>query len=210
MSTDRRSGARPEWKKETGPTGRRLCTCGCGREVPKGRISWFSQECVDDWLVRKGDVNRIRQLLAKRDLGICAICGVNAEKLYRVVKRLWYVERGQFRTAMGYNLHPYRRVERLATGFYSEAFLKAWQDACFGRSSRITVKYPWVASRLHGGYRSFWEADHIVPVVEGGGGCGLDGYRTLCVRCHRAETRELHRRLRDKKRKQPPLSLEAS
>jgi hypothetical protein len=42
--------------------------------------------------------------------------------------------------------------------------------------------------------RSFWEADHIVPVSEGGGCCGLDGYRTLCRRCHNVETAELARR----------------
>ena len=40
-----------------------------------------------------------------------------------------------------------------------------------------------------------WEADHIVPVVEGGGGCGLDGYRTLCIPCHRLVTRDLMGRL---------------
>lgn len=42
---------------------------------------------------------------------------------------------------------------------------------------------------------SLWEADHVVPVAEGGGGCGLDGYRTLCRPCHRDETRALRRRL---------------
>lgn len=40
-----------------------------------------------------------------------------------------------------------------------------------------------------------WEADHIVPVVEGGGGCGLEGYRTLCRPCHVQVTRELRARL---------------
>ena len=32
--------------------------------------------------------------------------------------------------------------------------------------------------------QSFWDADHIVPVKDGGGGCGLDGMRTLCAACH--------------------------
>ena len=30
----------------------------------------------------------------------------------------------------------------------------------------------------------FWQADHILAVAEGGGSCGLDNLRTLCVPCH--------------------------
>lgn len=33
-----------------------------------------------------------------------------------------------------------------------------------------------------------WEADHIISVVEGGGGCLLDNYQTLCIRCHKLKT----------------------
>ena len=36
--------------------------------------------------------------------------------------------------------------------------------------------------------RPRWEADHIVPVADGGGECGLDNYRLLCRRCHVAVT----------------------
>jgi 5-methylcytosine-specific restriction endonuclease McrA len=43
--------------------------------------------------------------------------------------------------------------------------------------------------------RSLWDADHIVPVVEGGGECDLSNLRTLCLKCHRAATAELRRRL---------------
>lgn len=32
--------------------------------------------------------------------------------------------------------------------------------------------------------RPRWEADHIVPVADGGGECGLDNYRLLCRSCH--------------------------
>lgn len=42
---------------------------------------------------------------------------------------------------------------------------------------------------------SFWAMDHVVPVAEGGGGCGLENLRTLCLPCHRRETAELARRL---------------
>jgi len=41
---------------------------------------------------------------------------------------------------------------------------------------------------------SLWAADHIVPVVEGGGECDLENIRTLCIRCHREATAQLRRR----------------
>jgi len=44
-----------------------------------------------------------------------------------------------------------------------------------------------------GSRRNLWDADHIVPVVEGGGECGLSNMRTLCLRCHRAATADLCR-----------------
>lgn len=43
------------------------------------------------------------------------------------------------------------------------------------------------------GRKTWWEADHIVPVVEGGDS-SLDNIRTLCIPCHRAETAALHAR----------------
>lgn len=36
-------------------------------------------------------------------------------------------------------------------------------------------------SRMH-----YWEMDHIIPVIEGGGLCGLDNLRTLCLPCHKS------------------------
>src|SRR6266700_7685444 len=48
--------------------------------------------------------------------------------------------------------------------------------------------------------RSLWDADHILPVVEGGGQCDLDNLRTLCLRCHRVATMELRERMRNARR----------
>jgi len=36
--------------------------------------------------------------------------------------------------------------------------------------------------------RPRWEADHILPVADGGGECSLDNYRLLCRTCHVAIT----------------------
>jgi 5-methylcytosine-specific restriction enzyme A len=45
-----------------------------------------------------------------------------------------------------------------------------------------------------GGRKSLWDADHIVPVVEGGGECDLTNMRTLCLKCHRIHTAGLRAR----------------
>jgi 5-methylcytosine-specific restriction enzyme A len=42
--------------------------------------------------------------------------------------------------------------------------------------------------------RHLWDADHIIPVAEGGGECDLSNMRTLCLPCHRAATAALRRR----------------
>jgi 5-methylcytosine-specific restriction endonuclease McrA len=46
--------------------------------------------------------------------------------------------------------------------------------------------------------KSLWDADHIVPVAEGGGECDLSNLRTLCLKCHRQATAELRKRLKAK------------
>jgi len=48
-------------------------------------------------------------------------------------------------------------------------------------SKRKIYKYKW------GG--GLWDADHIIPVKNGGGCCGLDNLRTLCINCHKIITK---------------------
>jgi 5-methylcytosine-specific restriction enzyme A len=33
-----------------------------------------------------------------------------------------------------------------------------------------------------------WDADHITPVKDGGGECGMENIRTLCISCHKIIT----------------------
>ena len=58
---------------------------------------------------------------------------------------------------------------------------------------RLKLLERWGLSRLN--RKTLWDADHIVPVVEGGGECDLDNIRTLCLTCHRQETLKLRKRL---------------
>ncbi|HLY11398.1 MAG TPA: HNH endonuclease signature motif containing protein [Planctomycetota bacterium] len=40
---------------------------------------------------------------------------------------------------------------------------------------------------------SFWDADHIRAVADGGGECGVDNIQTLCIWCHREKTAVMRR-----------------
>jgi len=51
----------------------------------------------------------------------------------------------------------------------------------------------WGLSRIS--RKTLWDADHILPVAEGGGECDLQNIRTLCLICHRRKTAELRLRL---------------
>ena len=63
-------------------------------------------------------------------------------------------------------------------------------------SRRQDLLLHWGMRSLH--RKSLWDADHILPVSEGGGECDLDNIRTLCLRCHHTATAELRERSRAK------------
>lgn len=50
-------------------------------------------------------------------------------------------------------------------------------------------------TRRSRGSGDLWQADHIVPVIEGGGETGLENMRTLCTACHKLATKELRARM---------------
>ena len=97
------------------------------------------------------------------------------------------------------------------------SFVHAWKRKIqrttgdiYGRWSTETVqaKQQWGPWHRHTG--QLWEADHIVPVVEGGGCCGLDNYRTLCIRCHKEDTAELAARRAQRRREQSGQPVQAA
>jgi len=46
--------------------------------------------------------------------------------------------------------------------------------------------------RKCGVYDENWEADHVIPVSQGGGGCDLTNFQTLCQDCHKDKTRKMY------------------
>ena len=62
-----------------------------------------------------------------------------------------------------------------------------------GSSRNIMLEY-WGLQSVN--RKSLWDADHILPVCEGGGECDLENIRTLCLACHKDVTYQLRLRLR--------------
>jgi len=134
-----------------GRNGRALCRW-CAIEVPRGRRTFCSADCVNEWKLRT-DPGYLREQVYARDRGLCAVCGTDTEWLRKEFRKFDYRMRRQF--------------------------LKEWK-----------LKEGW--------RRSLWDADHVIPVAEGGGECDLANMHTLCLKCHRAATSELRKRLATK------------
>jgi 5-methylcytosine-specific restriction protein A len=70
--------------------------------------------------------------------------------------------------------------------------LAAWRNLKRLRGApRLKARWEWGLRLGSTGRKSLWDADHIVPVVEGGGECDLENIRTLCLKCHRLVTSQL-------------------
>jgi len=186
VSTKRTFSLVPESKLPRGPNGRKCCR-QCDHEVPVGRRTFCSAGCVDRWKSERMSPSEARAAVFQRDRGVCAHCrrdchAIQAELrgMAAILDEAWARQFG--RTAIGHTLVLYSHECPVIAG----PFLRLCEA--------VGLKKPWRYPR------HLWEADHIVPVVEGGGECTLSNYRTLCIPCHRAETAKLAARLAEKRR----------
>lgn len=189
------------FRRRRSPSGCPLCAL-CGQEIRKvdgsparrsRKPQWCGDRCYTEACVLAGHSQVVRQQLWERDRGICAICGRDCGRLEKLFRRLGADGLGLFLSVRIYRakgrLDPKQgRVEelarRLGKAFYARRLELGW-------------------NRDH-----TWEADHIIPVAEGGAGCGIEGYRTACLICHRAVTRALVRRLAAGRRAGEPQQLD--
>jgi len=160
---------------ERGADGRVRCVW-CGGELPRYKKKYCCEKCAEETLIRKVP-SYARWLVAKRDKGICALCGVDAAK---VEKALDSLRDGAKKSPL---------CEALARVAHDTARADGFGVGC--RLCETTGRLLWFILKD----KAFWEADHIKPVSEGGGCCGLENYRTLCAPCHKKETARLAARL---------------
>eukprot|EP00930_Biecheleria_cincta_P023520 TRINITY_DN16982_c0_g1_i1.p1 TRINITY_DN16982_c0_g1~~TRINITY_DN16982_c0_g1_i1.p1 ORF type:complete len:1511 (-),score=233.62 TRINITY_DN16982_c0_g1_i1:373-4905(-) len=87
------------------------------------------------------------------------------------------------------------------------------RHACLSEVAPRIASNPILASRILEAQRVteglLWQADHIVPVWEGGGMCGVENLQSLCVACHAAKTsseasQRANRRQTERKDASPP------
>lgn len=181
--------------------GQVLCSCGCGQLVKPPRRNWYSDACVEKWK-SFNDPGYIRRQLKERDKGICVICGCDADK---ELKR-WQEAEQEIERMLGWftshwRIHGYqwddrrrrwlpnqdREIDWKEVGAWRKKTKKRWSDNPGFNTGDVGV-----GRRRR--RRSGWDADHIIPVIEGGGLCTVDGYRTACQPCHKRATAELAKR----------------
>jgi 5-methylcytosine-specific restriction endonuclease McrA len=201
MSTTRRKTA--GYPKDA--EGKTLCRCGCNRYPQHPRINWFEQKCVDRYM-SKTDTKTIRRLLLHRDKGICAVCGIDCEKVFKEEKATYYQASKLLHWLEHAEEDRLRRHFGIPITFRDAIKRMMWPDTHNRKGWLLLDKHNkarrveifrlagiedrrWRFDRYSG-----WDADHIIPVCEGGGECEFENYRTLCHSCHYDVTAELARR----------------
>lgn len=105
----------------------------------------------------------------------------------------WCVEEWKLRTDPG---HLRERVFERDRGICAVCGLDCVAELRHVKKLRGIARAKANAGWNFRGRKTLWDADHIVPVAEGGGECDLTNMRTLCLKCHRRHTEELRHRLR--------------
>lgn len=178
----------------------------CGTDVPifvpvahsqpPSATSRFTKKPVSTVRAMKGGwVDRRSVPRGPNGRGLCRWCSLE-------------VPRGRYTFCSEYCVHEWKL--RTQPAYLREKVFERDRGVCAGcgvdtvaaaRKLRFSRGVNRASLLQHWGLRSrtrksLWDADHITPVIEGGGICDLDNIRTLCLRCHRLATIELRRRIR--------------
>jgi 5-methylcytosine-specific restriction endonuclease McrA len=125
--------------------------------------------------------------------GKCRWCGLQVPGGRYTFCSDWCVNEWRLRTNPGYVREQVLARDRGVCALCGTDTIAAWHELKRARGAhRLKLLTKWGLKGLN--RQSLWDADHILPVAEGGGECDLDNMRTLCLICHRGVTAELRRR----------------
>ncbi len=127
---------------------------------------------------------------------LCRWCGLEVPQGRLTFCSAYCVNEWRLRTDPGYLRDQVCARDRGVCALCGVDADAAWRHIRRLRGvGRLKALAEWGLTRMT--RKSLWDADHILPVSEGGGECDLDNIRTVCLKCHRLLTAELRQRRRD-------------
>jgi 5-methylcytosine-specific restriction enzyme A len=173
MSAKGADSRRQTGKEDVCPLGGALDTAPVLREFPNS-----TQRAMPGGWVDREDLPR-----GVNGRCLCRWCNLEVPPGRLTFCSDWCVEEWKLRSNPG---HLRERVFERDRGICAACGLNCLAE--YGRIRRLrgTAKLKAASEWQLRGRKSLWDADHILPVSEGGGECDLLNMRTLCLKCHRA------------------------
>jgi 5-methylcytosine-specific restriction endonuclease McrA len=141
-----------------------------------------------------GRADRASLATGEQGRALCRWCNLEVPARRFTFCSDWCVHEWRLRTDSGYLREQVRERDRGVCAICRVDTHAAYLDLKRARGThKLKLLERWGLTRVS--RKTLWDADHIVPVAEGGGECDLANLRTLCLLCHRQQTRELRKRL---------------
>lgn len=179
MTYEEEKAIKNRYRGQKGPNGRGLCTW-CGSEVPNGRRSWCSDQCVDEFRQRK-ERAYWNGKARRRDKGICQCCGID-------IGRVCHLLHSKISADLSWINHRFWPGTNQINPYWKAFEIYRLREEYYRR-----LGWP--------SYGVAEEFDHIVELADGGENT-LANLQTICSRCHKRKTAAFAaRRAQDRKQK---------
>ncbi len=165
-------------KVEKDLEGRNLCRW-CRSPTASNKRTFCGPGCVHEWRLRSNP-GYLAQEVYKRDVGVCAACGVDTAYVKDFFK--WLIKMVNLEYSGFPNLTVYTdRHPTWPTGWKCVTDWARWYGLSLARVNVLMWR------------TNPFDVDHIIPLAEGGDH-GIANTRTLCLGCHDDVSREGCRR----------------